>query len=253
MWAWEEERKKKKPPRDRLVRNIKQSRAELPLGRSASLSLCEYDKHDLVTDEGFVYRYTSPLPLRVSLADPPPLLPSSRRYLRSSHLAVSPRCALTRPLCVCAVLLRSTQDAAAEACCWLGSGRWYRLLRARMQTRTWDGFISDIDSRRTNFNQTSVCDFRPAAASKRVLQWDVFFCDIHDVYLRGFWFLRGFRILPVSQNITGNTVKTGSVKRNSRKMTHYDCVTQITCRFLQVCTRKLVFIVPVAHWLLALC
>lgn len=57
----------------------------------------------------------------------------------------------------------------------------------------------------------------------------------------------------MSQNMTGNTVKTGSVKRNSREMTHYDCVTQITCRFLQVCTRKIILIVRAAQWHLALC
>lgn len=86
MWAWEG-KKEEKQPRYRLVRNIKQSRAELPLGRSASLSLCEYDKHDLVTDEGFVYRYTSPLPLRVSLADPP--IPSFPPHIGISAPLVS--------------------------------------------------------------------------------------------------------------------------------------------------------------------
>lgn len=73
---------------------------------SLFLTLCEYDKHDLVTDEGFVCRYISLCLCYCSEYLYPTSLPLLTSVSLSFRLAVSLQCALTRPLCVCVVLLR---------------------------------------------------------------------------------------------------------------------------------------------------
>lgn len=180
-------RKKKKKTRYRRVRNIKQSRAELPLGRSASLSLREYDKHDLVPDEGFVCRYTSPLLLRVSPADPPshppsPLLTSVSPLLSSrsiSSLRVD-----SSSLCLCRITQKRT-----------GCGHWGMLLtRERKMIPTPRGeepnsYLRWIHSRYW-FPQSQ---FQSNQRLRLNAGCSIQACSTaYDVYLHGFWPLRGF-------------------------------------------------------------
>ncbi len=98
---------------------------------SPSPSLCENDKHDLVTDEGFVCSYISlclcfcSLHRWVSLPDFPPSPHISIFLLLSC--SISSVCVNSPSLCLCHIT-QSAQDAAAEAC-WQESRRWCRLPR----------------------------------------------------------------------------------------------------------------------------